>query len=175
MAMTNSVTASIGILLVFVGSFNIRAADPDKKEVVFEERPLRIWLEESLDIKSIEARDKADYALHRFCADAKVATPALTAALADKNEDVRRAAAYFLGYGCKSAAVSALPTLLKTLRSDQSANVRGAAAVAVGVISPEDEVVLTTLLEAVKEDKAPHVRKTIIREFRYIKPTTVIP
>jgi HEAT repeat protein len=171
--MKNGVT--VAILAALTSLCLVHAADPDEKEVIFEGKALRKWLEEQVDPESSVRRDDADDALRRFCDNPDRAVPALTAALGDKKEAVRGAAATCLGYYCKSAAGSVIPPLLKTLRADESSSVRVAAAEALAVAGPQNDAVRAALLRALKEDKVARVRATIILQFRHIESVTVLP
>src|SRR5207248_2031691 len=131
-AMNKAVTVGVGILAILTGLCVLHAADPDQKEVVVEDKPLRSWLEQAHG--PLEGQEKAQAVLRRFCADPERAVPALTAVLADKKELVRLTAAECLGYYCKAELKSVLPPLLKTLREDESSYVRKAAAESLSVV-----------------------------------------
>ncbi len=174
--MNTRLQIGVGILAIFTGSLVIHAADPAKDDIIFEGKPLRSWLEERFDPNiSFADRHKADDALRRFCAKPEIATPALTAALADKNEDVRRVATIALSY-CKSGSAPAIPTLLKILRSDESVLVRVAVVGTLAEFGPRDDVI-EALVKTLKTDEDGCVREGVVRALRDMVPkaTTVTP
>jgi HEAT repeat protein len=175
--MSRALKVGVGIAAILAAALTLRGADPEKKEVVFEERLLHCWLEECFDTEQydIEVQEKAKEALGRFCADPEKATPALTAALADRNEHVRRAATIFLGRYCESEASWATPPLLKTLETDKSILVRAAAADALRYIDPKSETVQAALIKALKEDRAERVREAVVRNIRWMELRAAVP
>ncbi len=81
------------------------------------------------------------------------ATPALLAALGDKNEHVRHVAAMVLGI---TRATNAVPALEKTLREDGDSVVRSQAAIALGQIGARPS--LAAVQAAQKNDKSKDVQ-----------------
>ena len=165
--MNKAVMFGIGILIVACGSGVVHAAKPDPLGIVFEDKPLRWWLEELGGKGDLDDYEKALAALPRFCAKPERAIPALTAALADKDAFVRVAAVQCLGYYCGTDVKALVPPLLKTLQTDEAGFVRAEAACSLSVVAPEDKTVLVALLKALKEDKDAKVRAEVIRRFRY--------
>jgi HEAT repeat protein len=174
--MTSSLITAISILFAIVGGGVAQTAKPDPADVVFEDKPLRWWLEGRSGGRGIDDYQNAEPVLRRFCAKHAIALPALTAALADKNELVRRAAAECLGYYLtEDVRASAIPPLLKALQEDESGEVRWRAAAGLGVCGPQDKLALAGLFKALKEDEYAEVRSTVIITFREIKPPNVLP
>src|SRR4051794_35081142 len=95
--------ATLGVSLLFIaGGWGAPPTADPGKEVMFEGRPLRTWLDERCNAQSIEALENSAAALRRFCAKPEEAVPALAAALADKNEFVRQAAIICLAGFCQA-------------------------------------------------------------------------
>jgi HEAT repeat protein len=147
----------------------VRAADPDPLATELEGKPLRTWLEYLVGQGNSTPEDNANAraALRSFGAKPDRAVPALTAALADKDEFVRIAAAQCLGYYCEADAKVLVPPLLKALQADEASSVRASAACSLSVIAPEDKAVVAALLKALKDDKAGSVRKEVLYDFAY--------
>jgi HEAT repeat protein len=100
-------------------------------------------------------------AMDAWAADTKKdEVPALVKELKNKNPKVRISAAEALGHiGAIRAADAkdAVPVLLDILKKDKDANVRKAAATALGQMDPDREQAVPGFIEALK-DKSPAVR-----------------
>src|SRR5437016_2348719 len=93
-------------------------------------------------------------------ADSKEDVPSLMKALKSRNAKTRASAADELGHigSIRAAdAKEAIPPLLGVLKKDRDADVRKAAATAIGKMDPDPEEAVPALTEALK-DKAPSVR-----------------
>jgi HEAT repeat protein len=95
----------------------------------------------------------------------RAAIPALTAVLADPDEQVRTAALHALacdrckGDSCRPTAGEVLPAALSLLASDPSPRVRTGAAEVAGAWVHQQPAAVTALRQAAETDPAPTVRK----------------
>jgi HEAT repeat protein len=97
--------------------------------------------------KNDDVRRKSAYALGRVAPDAQTAMPVLVAAFADANPDVRQSAADAAAH----FGVKAVPWLIEALKRD--ANVRAAAAHAVGEIGSDAKSALPVLRQQLFDSK----------------------
>lgn len=100
-------------------------------------------------------------ALGNYDPPAKEAVPVLASLLSEKDENISSAAASALG-DMKTAAVPALPDLVKAMQSSAINKTRENAAEAIGKIGPKAPSAVPALMNAVQNDKWPSVRKAAV-------------
>lgn len=128
-------------------SVHLRSADNNKAQ--YEVKPVSHWIDR-LENGSVQERMLASHALERIGWEAKDAAPALTKALHDSNEHVRRNSANALSNLGKAAHI-AVPDLIEALKDDTDADLRHYAARALSSVGPDAVKAVPALVRALDD------------------------
>lgn len=114
-------------------------------------------------LKSLGTRDGSTliHAIGNYDPPVTEAAPVLAALLSSRDENTASSAASALGH-MKTAAVPALPDLIRCLETHPQNKTRESAAKAIGEIGPKASSAVPALIKAGQNDKWPSVRKAVV-------------
>jgi HEAT repeat protein len=128
----------------------------DGQEPYWESKPLSYWVRalsaQDSDGRVLAASSLAEIAIAHGGHAVASAVPVLVPNLTDPEADVRESAAHALEQIGAPAARPAVPTLLRLLNSDATAQVRSRAALALGRIDPTSDDVITGAARTLRDD-----------------------
>jgi HEAT repeat protein len=128
----------------------------DGQEPYWGSKPLSYWVRalsgQDSDGRVLAAASLAEIAIAHGGHAVASAVPVLLPNLTDPQADVRESAAHALEQIGAPAARPAVPTLLRLLNTDATAQVRSRAALALGRIDPTSEDVITGAARTLRDD-----------------------